>query len=274
MEGTNGIIREMGTKPAQPQQISVGAEAGSEIVSPVVNISKKDENTTAGQEVKDPVKSEQIIKEATPEAVAKNNDQSQQQEQQQPEDTLTEEEIAKDFDKLWNNLDDKTKKRFAKYLKDDKEKKFIETSVEFLRALKLIFALLSLMISPFKEPKEFYTGEDLTLSDSPPEGRTHQHPIKNPDRNPEESWKNFRKEVDNMKKPMTFGEFMNAVLTANATHSKDITIIKPEKGEKSEKKLELLKMLITRNLGKETSHSLRRALSQPRSKPAPVRRAA
>lgn len=260
MEGQTGIVIEMGTTDTQ---ISVGAE-NAEVSS------ENSKVTTATQSADEAKKQDKKLqgRAVDPNALTETKpgeekNQLEQQEQPQPEDKLTEEQIKEEFDELWDSLDGKSQKRFDKLLKKDqkdKNKKFIETSVELLRSLKLMFAIISLVISPSREPKIAYTGEDLKLDKIPPEGDDKKYFSKDFDRTtPQESWDNFRKEIEGMNQPMRFGEFMKVVLAANTKHSKDIVMVKPDDKEgKSKRKLELLKTLIKEKLKKNGPRSLNR----------------
>jgi hypothetical protein len=115
--------------------------------------------------------------------------------------------------------------------KAEKTTKMVESLTELTRVLKLIFTLIMLAVS---NPKPTYSGKDLRLSDTAPEGETNEKINEAlSGKSGSESWKNFKDEVEKIEE-LPFDKFMNEVLAANARHS--ITSYKP-KGEEIGTKL-------------------------------------
>lgn len=134
-------------------------------------------------------------------------------------------ELAEIFEKLGEHLSKESKEEvFDEYLADllsndkktEKGSRLVDTFAEMMRLIKLIFALLRLQIF---NAKDTYSGKDLHLSDTPPEGDDVNPLTKLMNgHDSRESWNNFRKEVDAIEN-VPFSELMSRVLAANEKHS-------------------------------------------------------
>lgn len=279
MEGQSVTIRDMGiTTPTRP--ISVGAEftgvgttrEGVGKPDPRNPDNKMSLSSGAGEDQRSSKTKSTSHPTEEPERTA-DTDQSANRERQtnaqaeeqqnadvEPpalEDNLTEEQIKDNFDRLWDQLDDATKKQFTKLFKKEEKKgqkeKADKTPLAFLRAIKLVFRIIALSIM---ENKIEFTGDDLNLGTTPLEGSDKIYYQNGSLIKSDESWEKFTqavagigkdKDTEKGKSALTFGQFLNAVLDLNTKYTEGIMVVKKEssKEEKSAKKLALLENLIS-----------------------------
>jgi hypothetical protein len=234
MENTPGITMEVGITPI-PIAPKNG-EAGKVIEATKAEVDKS--TTPAEPESSDVKKNDQSDKK---EIGKQDFNQEKQKELTQTNeaeiDPLMEkkEEIEKIFALLGGKLGKEIREKIInKYVNGileeneqaEKNTKLVESLAELSRVLKLIFALLMLAVL---NPKPTYSGKDLRLSDSAPEGDTNEKINEAlSGKNSRESWKNFKDEVEKIEE-LPFDKFMNEVLAANARHS--VTMYKPRKEE-------------------------------------------
>ena len=120
-------------------------------------------------------------------------------------------------------MDSRTRKNLLESLKEDtvneqEEEKptLVESLAELTRLLAVLAALFALMIF---QQKDKYSGRDLTFSNEPPEVDDND-PVGRLTfgEDNQKSWKKFTEEVGKLPE-MSFSEFMNKVLEANARNT-------------------------------------------------------
>ena len=150
--------------------------------------------------------------------------------------------IREHVDKLGEHLDKDAKQELMDaYLsellgedkKKDKGEKFVESLAEMMRLLILMIKLL--MIASKPNPTGKYSGKDLGLSDSPPEGNDPNPLTKLLDgEDSHESWAKFKDEVEKIEN-VPFSELSKFVLEANSRYSKKQ--FKPKKSKEGIKQI-------------------------------------
>ncbi len=266
MEGQTGIVKEMSSPQStpeiqqEPQAKAEKSTADAVDPKPTTRTQEKPVESEASQ--KQDIDNTDNDKDPTKEQP---EEKTKQKEKSKPtEEELTAEEIEQGLDKMWEGLDSdpQKKKAFEKYLAEllsendvDKNKgeKLIETSAELLRLLKLVFALIIMYVT---NPKDGYTGEDFSLSETPPEG-DEGYDLPGTDRGrgdpaSHESWRNVREGVRKISEPLPFNQFMDLVLKINADNP-----VKKFKVKKEETRNEkILKNLMKNKLIKQITRKI------------------
>lgn len=263
MEGQFGSINgEMGTQPSTIRP-TAGAE-GDVAVSLDTQLATTNQNDS---EATESIQNKDTERSENQEPAQDANSTREEDKRTSKEEKLTPEEIEEGFDKIWKSLDadSEKKKIFEQYRaelfgehdeSDKRNNKLVETSAELLRFIKLILTLLYIYIT---NPKDLYTGEDLPLSETPPEGDEGRDLPGNMTGS-YDSWRKTREGVQKIKQPLPFADFMNLVLKINAENP-----VKKYKLKKEETKHEsLLKRLIKQKLIKDAAKSTGRKIIPPR----------
>ena len=235
MEGTQGITIESGVTPipTAPTKLEADVTAVVEQTS-TEKPAEPAESESLEKESSDKSKEEKTKQQENKDEV---NEESSQHEEKVDPFIEKKEEIETLFEMLGDRIDEKTKEKImSDYVdgllkgneKEEQKVKMVESLAEMARLLALIFSLLMLAVL---NPKPTYSGKDLMLSDTPPEGEKNEkiNAILSGE-NGKKSWKLFKDEVDAIEE-VPFGEFMNKVLAANARNS--MKGYKPKKAEEN-----------------------------------------
>ncbi|HSA84406.1 MAG TPA: hypothetical protein VLF20_06005 [Patescibacteria group bacterium] len=258
MEGSHGIMVEMPAKAAPTPQISVGAEAqpvlSGEQKAPDVEITsthhrtERPETGTSDDE----------------QAAAKTDEQKEGDTPKTPEEKK-QDEIADYIEKFREGkLEEKHLDKLEQYLdaitndENDLElkPKVVDKFAELTRLLFLLIKLFMLLA----QNKPTYSGKDLELSETPPEGEEGEALTQMVyGESNKKSWKTFKESVEKIPE-MSFGEFMSTVLDANARNTgRAVKLESPEARDARRKmlRMKLLGKMLTPRTGKPAAASRR-----------------
>lgn len=239
METNQGTIIDMGTKPAPvvTRPGGVDGELSVTITGNKVTKTSLPSDVTSGEQHPEEGRVEDFHAlttkpfdtgvQPTEQAPTTNKEQKPDSEKT-PEELIAEkkQQLTAYVELLGENLTKEEKAQLisallADYLNDDKEQdnpnKFEDTFAELTRLVMLILTLLMLLIT---SDKTTFSGKDLNLPETPPEG-AEDNPLTKliNGKDSKESWNAFRKEVENIKDEIPFSDFMSLVLAANERNS-------------------------------------------------------